>query len=201
MIHINLIGEAKRPTAVRRKKELSERLSGENTATILLLIAIIPGLLFAGFQYWSLRSELAEKTALAQQLQAEYDSLKSIIAEVEEFKRKKTELETKIGVINDLKVNQVGPVQVMEQVSRALPELVWLDRMEVSRTSIRLSGRGQNENAIANFVDNLDKVEGFNEPVFRVMRAAGAGVYTYDMVVSYSFKKPEPEGAEGASQV
>jgi type IV pilus assembly protein PilN len=201
MIHINLIGEGKRPTAVRKKKDLSERLSGENTAGILLVLTILPGLLFTGWEYWSLSSELKEKTAYAADLQRQYDSLKSIIKEVEDFKKKKAELERKIAVIEDLKVNQIGPVRVMESVSKALPELVWIDRMDVSRNAIRLVGRGQNENAIANFTDNLDKVEGFDEPIFRVMRAAGAGVYTYDMTISYTLKRPDAEGEDGASQV
>ncbi len=201
MIHINLISEGKRPTAVRKRKDLSERLSGENTAGILLLVAILPGILFTGWEFWSLRSELQEKTAYAADLKRQYDSLKSIIAEVEDFKNKKQELENKIQVIEGLKNNQRGPVEVMEQVSRSLPELVWLDRMDVNRNSIRLVGRGQNENAIANFIDNLDKVEIFDEPVIRVMRAAGGGVYTYDMSVSYTLKPPEGAGVGEASEV
>ena len=195
MIHINLIGEGKRPTAVRKKKDLGERLGGQNIAGILLLIMILPGLVFTGWEYWSLRTELQQKTAYAADLQRQYDALKSVIKEVEEFKRKKQELENKIHVINDLKVNQIGPVRVMESISKALPELVWLDRMDVNRNTIRLQGRGQNENAIANFVDNLDKVEGFNEPIFRVMRAAGSGVYAYDLTINYTLKQPEPETA------
>ena len=201
MIHINLISEGKRPTAVRKKKDISERLSGENTAGILLLLAILPGLLFTGWEFWSLRTDLKEKTAYASDLQRQYDALKSIIAEVEEFKKKKQELESKIRVINDLKINQIGPVKVMEHVSRSLPELVWMDRMDVNRNTIRLVGRGQNENAIANFVDNLDKVEGFNEPIFRRMNAAGGGIYTFDMTISYTLKPPEGEGSEKASEV
>jgi type IV pilus assembly protein PilN len=201
MIHINLISEGKRPTAVRKKKDLSERLSGENTAGILLLVAILPGLLFTGWEFWSLRADLKEKTAYAGDLQRQYDSLKSIIAEVEDFKKKKQELENKIRVIEDLKNNQRGPVQVMEQVSRSLPELVWLDRMEVNRNTIRLVGRGQNENAIANFIDNLDKVEGFDEPAIRAMRAVGGGIYNYDMTVTYTLKPPEGVGVGEASEV
>ena len=201
MIHINLISEGKRPTAVRKRKDISERLSGENTAGILLLLAILPGLLFTGWEFWSLRADLKEKTAYAADLQRQYDSLKSIIAEVEDFKKKKQELESKIRVIEDLKNNQRGPVQVMEQVSRSLPELVWLDRMEVNRNTIRLVGRGQNENAIANFIDNLDKVDIFDEPAVRVMRAAGAGTYSYDMSISYALKPPEGGGVGEASEV
>ena len=44
-----------------------------------------------------------------------------MIKEVEEYKAKKAELEHKIEVINDLKHNQRGPVQIMDQVSARCP--------------------------------------------------------------------------------
>ena len=111
----------------------------------------------------------------------------SVIKEVEDYKAKKSELERKIGVINDLKANQRGPVRVMDYVSRALPELLWLDRMKMSADSIELEGRAFNTNAVASFIENLDKVPEFDEPILKSTEQQGGGVYKYVINFHYSF--------------
>ena len=99
-----------------------------------------------------------------QAAQREVEALKQVIQEVEDYKIKKAELERKIDVINGLKANQRGPVQIMDQVSRALPELLWLSSLDVTPTTINLKGSAFNMSAVANFIDNLDKVDEFAEP-------------------------------------
>ena len=55
-------------------------------------------------------------------------------------------------LINQLKVNQRGPVRLMDEVSKALPDLLWLDRMECRGNSISLTGKALNPNAVANLL-------------------------------------------------
>src|SRR6202023_3993697 len=123
-------------------------------------------------------------------------ALQAVIKEVEDFKRKKKNLTDKIAVINELKSNQRGPVRVMDYISRALPELLWLDRLKMNASSIEIEGRAFNPNAVANFMDNLDKVPEFKEPVLKDTNAEG-NVYRFSIAFDYSFvpKKPVAEGA------
>ena len=74
--------------------------------------------------------------------QREYDRLKPIIAEVEAFKKKNAELKHKIEVIEQLKANQYGPVRVMDEVSKALPDLLWLTNMSLAGERAHASGAG-----------------------------------------------------------
>lgn len=197
MIKINLLAEGKRPVAVRKKKQIGVKVNQQNIAAILLLLGLIPGLAATGVYWWMLHSELDAKKAQVRDRQRQYDELKPIIAEVDEFKKKTALLEQKIDVINTLKSNQAGPVLIMDYVSRALPEMVWLDKMEVNNNTIKINGRATNENAVANFIDNLDKVEEFKEPVLRQMRATSNSLYSFEISISYVLKKAptEPEGA------
>lgn len=191
MIRINLLSEGRRPAAVRKTRGVS---LGERDWTNLSMIgAIVLGVLITLGYWWHLRQVSAgvqEEVAVAE---AEVERLRPILAEVEEFKAKQADLERKIEVITDLKNQQRGPVRVMDAVSRGLPELLWLDRMEVKQSQIQLTGRAFNVNAVSNFIENLDKVPEFQEPRLRITEESG-DVYQFTILVEYSLEAPEGEG-------
>ncbi|NNC39546.1 MAG: PilN domain-containing protein, partial [Acidimicrobiia bacterium] len=77
------------------------------------------------------------------------------------------------------------------------PELLWLDRMTASGQTITLSGRAFNTNAVANFLENLDRVPEFQEPVLQDASQTGQ---TYSFVIRFSFTHtPDTEGTDRAS--
>ncbi|HVR98908.1 MAG TPA: PilN domain-containing protein [Thermoanaerobaculia bacterium] len=200
MIKINLLSEGKR--AVRKAKRPALSLEGKNVGQWLLAAGALIGLLAFFLFWWMLRGELQQKQDEIQRAEAEVKRLESVIKEVEDYKQKKAELERKIGIINDLKANQRGPVRVMDYVSRALPELLWLDRMKMTASTIEIEGRAFNTNAVANFIENLDKVPEFEEPTLRDTTVQAGGVYKFVINFSYSFAPPAAPttaaGAEGA---
>ncbi|MCH9649871.1 MAG: PilN domain-containing protein [Deltaproteobacteria bacterium] len=198
MIKINLIGEGRRPTAVRKRRDLGASIKKENLGNYMFVAGLILGLLPLGAEWWVLKSREADKEAQAEVLKEEYDLLKPIIAQVNEFKKKKAVLTGKIETINNLKLNQKGPVQVMDRVSRALPELVWLNSMEVKAAQIILKGQARNENAVAAFIDNLDQVEEFQEPSLAHMRETRGGVYDFRITLGYNLVKPKAETTQAA---
>ncbi|MBV8199147.1 MAG: PilN domain-containing protein [Acidobacteria bacterium] len=193
MIKINLLSEGKRPAAVRKAK--TPGAASQDIAMWMLLVGAFIGVLAAAGYWWYLNSKLKEKQEEVVQAQKEVDALQAVIKEVEDFKRKKKNLADKIAVINELKSNQRGPVRVMDYISRALPELLWLDRLKMTASSIEIEGRAFNPNAVANFMDNLDKVPEFKEPVLKDTSAQGNGVYKFLVTFDYSFAPPKkPEG-------
>ncbi|HEX4496690.1 MAG TPA: PilN domain-containing protein [Thermoanaerobaculia bacterium] len=200
MIKINLLSEGKRPAAVR-KKGGGAKLEGRDLGQWMLLAGALIGLAAFGVSYWLQQQKNDAKAAEVATAQHEVDQLASVIKEVDDFKEKKAELERKIGVINDLKANQRGPVRVMDYVSRALPELLWLDTMTMKGDSIHLEGRAFNTNAVANFIDNLDKVPEFDEPTLKSTEAQAGGVYKFVVNLNFSFSghKPGTPGATAAS--
>lgn len=195
MIRINLLSEGKRPAAVRRTRPTSF-LAGENIALWgLLAVFLLLGVLPAAVWWWTTSDQVEENDARIVEAQREVDELAAIIAEVERFKAQQAELEHKIGVIEQLRENQKGPVRVMDQISRALPELLWLDRMEMRGAVINLSGRAFNSNAVASFLDNLDAVPEFQEPTLRDLQESSGGVYTFGVSFGFAFAPPQVEAA------
>ena len=197
MIKINLLSEGKRPAAVR-KKAGGSKLDGQDIGKWMLLVGALIGLIAFGATYWLQKQKNDAKEAEVAAAQREVDQLASVIKEVDDFKAKKGELERKIGVINDLKANQRGPVRVMDYISRALPELLWLDQMAMKGDSIHLEGRAFNINAVANFIDNLDKVPEFAEPTSKSNEQVG-GVYKFVINLNYSFAGHGKPGTAGAT--
>ena len=113
MIRINLVGEARKPVAVRS----SGASAGEGesrTADLAMLAVAVLGVLLALGHFLLLRYKVNEKVEQVAEAQVEVDRLEPIIKEVEAFKAKKARLENKVEVISDLKANQQGPVQVMD---------------------------------------------------------------------------------------
>src|SRR5688572_207964 len=127
---------------------------------------------------------------------AEAQKLEAIIAEVEAFQRRKDSLQSRIDLINQLKQNQKGPVRIMDRISQDLPDLVWLDRMNVNAGRIILNGRGLNPNAIANFVENVKNDPYFEEPELNNVNQVSAQplVYGFDMSFGFTYQ-PKTDGA------
>lgn len=185
MIKINLLSEGKRPAAVRRARATRESLPTD-LGQFLLLGAILLALVGC-VAYWFInRNQIRDTGREIDVAQTEYDKLEEVIKEVEAFKAKRAELEHKIDVITELKANQRGPVRVMDEISRAVPELLWLTDMQMSASQIKLRGQAYNNNAIASFTENLDRVPGFEEPDFKETKLGSAEVYDFAINLGFS---------------
>src|SRR6185436_18951445 len=160
MIKINLLSEGKR-TAVRKAKPTAALLEGKDIGQYLIAVGLVLGLIASGVYWWQLKGQVEEQQEQIAAAQAEVDALGAVIREVENYKTKKAELERKIGIINDLKANQRGPVRVMDYISKGLHALLWLDRTTMNATTIEVEGRAFNTNAVAAFIENMDKVPEF----------------------------------------
>ncbi|HYO14963.1 MAG TPA: PilN domain-containing protein [Thermoanaerobaculia bacterium] len=196
MIRINLLSEGKRAAVRKTKPAGGLKLEGQDVGQWMLAAGIILGLAALGGAWWLLDRQVEQKRAEVAAAEREVEALASVIKEVEDYKEKKSELERKIGIINDLKANQRGPVRVMDHISRALPELLWLDRMRMTSSVIEIEGRAFNTNAVANFIENLDKVPEFEEPTLKDTQEQAGGIYKFVINFTYSFAPRAPEGAE-----
>ena len=192
MIKINLLVEA-RAEKVARAPLISMGAAGLNNYILLGLLILAAA--FVGIRYWSLSSTLAAINKEMAENQREYERLKPIIAEVEAFKKKNAELKHKIDVIEQLKQEQYGPVRIMDEVSKALPELLWLTNMDVRGKVVSIRGEAMNEIAVANFISNLTASPFFAEPSLKVMSQSGQGVFSFDLSCNFTYKPREVSAA------
>jgi len=185
LIRINLLTEAK-AAAARKKAPLLP--TGARLNNVLFFGGLGLGLLYVivmGLTLLSRRNSLNEEIVKAR---LEADRLKSIIEEVKEYEDKKASLEAKIQLINSLKTNQKGPVRLMDEISRALPDLVWLTSLDVSGSQISMKGKTLSPNAVATYLENLKKSPFFAEPVFKSLGRDGGnlGTYSWEMTLVFN---------------
>ena len=205
MLRINLISEGKKVAGARSARLRSLNLGPDNIAVFALVVAFAIGALGYGIYWLTVDRHLASQRGEIADLQATVKELEEIIREVEYFEARRAELEKKIEVISGLRTSQRGPVRIMDQVSKALPEFLWLDSLTMSAAAVRLQGKAYTTSSVANFIENLDLVEEFQEPV---LRNATWRSNVYDFEVSFNFtpvpvNPPVGEGLdelEGAAQ-
>ena len=209
MIKINLVREGRAVRGAGAAPAAVTAMAGAtgvapaNLNNLIVIGLVGLGLVVAAVWWFVTNRTLANRQATVTERKAEADKLEAIIKEVEDFQRRKDSLQNRIDLINQLKQNQKGPVRIMDQISRDLPDLVWLDKMTVAGGSISISGRGLNPNAIANYVDNIKNDPYFEEPALsNVTEVAGKTlVYNFDMDFKFSYapKAPGQPGAPGAT--
>jgi type IV pilus assembly protein PilN len=162
---------------------------GANVNNILVVGLTIFGVLIAaGYWFWQKR-ERDSRLEIQAQRETEAKKLESIIAEVEDYQRRKDSLQNRIDLINQLKANQKGPVRIMDQISRDLPDLVWLDNMTIDAGRVSIAGRGLNPNAIALFIENIKNDAFFEEPTVGAVTQVSVSplVYTFDMNFAFTY--------------
>ncbi len=201
MIKINLVREGRAVRGAGAAPVMATAVAGAaapgNLNNIIIIALVALAVVIAG-GYWFIndrtRARRQEEVAVRK---AEADKLEAIIKEVEEFQRRKDSLQNRIDLINQLKQNQKGPVHIMDQISRDLPDLVWLDRMSIAAGRISVSGRGLNPNAIANFVENVKNDPYFEEPQLGNVTQVSTTplVYGYDMDFGFSYAPKVPGAA------
>lgn len=183
MIKINLVGEGRKVVASKPKARTGvsrPSLGGENLGNVLLAALGVASLVAVGVYWFMLSSTIKSNNEEIQNAERRVAELQEILDQVERFKQKEAELEQKIEVITDLKNSQQGPVRIMDELSRGLPDLLWLDRLELSNGQVSLAGRSFSWNAVANLTENLDSVPLFAEPVGPSVTQSGE-VYTFTL--------------------
>jgi type IV pilus assembly protein PilN len=185
LIRINLLTEAR---AAAARKKSGKVPTGARLNNLILLGGVALGLLYIGVMALILTSRSRHLDEQIGKAQEEVARLRSIIDEVKGYEVKKASLEAKIQLINNLKTNQRGPVRLMDEISRALPDLVWLTELTVSGSQVTLKGRTLSPNAVATYLENIKKSPFFAEPVFRNLgREAGSqGLYVWEMTLTFT---------------
>lgn len=86
----------------------------------------------------------------------------------------------RLRVLQDL---QRGRPRGLAVASRALPGLVWLDHLALEHQRLTIAGSAFHPDAVANFIENLDRTPTISEPILLDLFAAGDGTYRFFLQV------------------
>jgi len=145
MIRINLL-----PVRAAQKKE---KLISQ---IVVLSVTLVATALICGGLQAMLSSKIAERREQIQEADREIASLNKKIGEVDKIKKLTADLENKRKVLASLEAARSGPVRLLDELSRAIPEKVWIDSFQVSGGNVSISGSGLTEEDVAVFLKALD---------------------------------------------
>ncbi len=159
MIRINLL-------AVERalpRRRLTFDLGEKTTALSSLILVVAVGLIVS--QFFSVRVESREVDLNLIAAQEENQRQQELLAQVRQFQELEAQLQLRITLIQELQRGQGGPVQMLDQISRNLPDSLWLTELRQDGDVLVILGRAMTLTALSDFVANLERSGYFIPPV------------------------------------
>ena len=159
MIRINLIAVERERTRKRVLIPAAHRVTAG--ATVILLGTA----LLIGWWFWSLRQESTRVDADLVRAESETRQIRSVLEQVRKFESQRALLQQRVTLIEQLRKGQYAPVHLLDEISKSLPDRLWLSEMEQTGGDFAISGVTDSLTAVSDFVANLESTKWFKKPV------------------------------------
>jgi type IV pilus assembly protein PilN len=147
MIRINLL-----------PKEQRIRRAPVNTTRVLAAVGAVIMLLAMAYGWYWLNGEVGRLETAIQQTRADLKRYEELAKQVDKYRVEKKRLEEKIQMIETLVAAQAGPVRLLDELSKALPNEVWLTAFTRTGKRLEISGVAFSNFNVATLMTNLGKV-------------------------------------------
>jgi type IV pilus assembly protein PilN len=195
LIRINLLQERKAPAPGKVKTaSVASGTPGGFQAYVLLLLFAGGAAFACAFLGWMKHSEIKELDRLIAADEKRQQDLQAIKRQVDEFQAKKTTLENKVTLIEKLKLDQKGPVHMLDEISKSLPDFVWLTNMDQAGSNLKFKGQANGLTAVADFISALQRSGWFPNADLGGSTATKENLVNFD--VNAVFKDPEVAAKE-----
>ena len=195
MIRINLIGE-------RRKQLITLKTpSGPPKSSFLVILFLGVFVAAGGYLYWRYQSLSQEEQDLQNQLmQAQREKLhkQQLLKEIDSFEKRRKTLEARIAIIDQLKKNQLGPIEWLNGLSQAVgqSQAVWLNAVNQSGNHMTIEGVATSLNGVANFASTLKGAGVFSNVTINETQITNVmGLDGYSFSISCDTKSATPTPA------
>jgi type IV pilus assembly protein PilN len=150
MIRINLLGverpKARKPTTI---------LDANQRTTFGCVLVFGLTLLGVSAWYWSLSREAARLETEIATAQQEMVRLQAVLEEIKRAEARRTQLQERVKIIGELRRGQSVPVQLLDHISRSVPDMLWLTALDQKADAVSIEGRTTTLISLADFVGNL----------------------------------------------
>jgi type IV pilus assembly protein PilN len=203
MIRINLLA------VERGKTKRTVMIPAVHRVTIVASLILIGTALLVGWWFWSLRTTSARLDEEIVKGERETQQLRSVLAQVQKFEARKAQLQQRVTLIEELRRGQGGPVHILDEISKAIPDRLWLTALDQKGEEFKLDGITTSMTGLADFVANLETSRWFKKPIDIIDSQVQADKVAGDMFkfsVKATFYNPDappppppppPTGARG----
>jgi len=194
MIRINLLAVDR-----DKKKKKAVTLQAGQKMTIGCSLILMLAVLFIGWRYWALSRESAQLDADIAAAQQETTRLHSIIQQVQQFEQRKAQLQQRVVLIEQLRKGQSGPVHMLDQISRALPPMLWLTELKQNDEGVLIDGRCTAVTNLTDFVSNLE-ASGYFKKSIDIVSSQSETVSSVGEMIKFSIRAQFQPPAEQAKK-
>jgi len=197
MIRINLLGGERQVKKRAIVLDLGKRLT---LACSLLLVMTAVGV---GYWYYSLTQQSTQVDADIASARQEQARLQSIIREVAAFNQQRAQLQQRVALIEQLRGGQSVPVQLLDAVSKSVPDMLWLTDLEQKGSGLTIQGQSTTLISLSDFVGNLGNTSLLVKPIeivdSKVETVGGTGPGSGVDLIKFTVKAQLAPSAKAAS--
>jgi type IV pilus assembly protein PilN len=155
MIRINLLKpetkDIREPVAAPGVIEEAAK-KGPNIGSLIFLVLIIA----LGAFFFVQKKAFDRENALLAKARQEKSQLQYVEAKLEEQRKARESLNQKITLIESLNAQRDLAPRLMDELSRRLPDWVWLTEVTYDAKGIQIKGRALSNNLIADYISALE---------------------------------------------
>ena len=182
MIRINLLGVSKSKSKHGAASAASMDVGSLGSPAMKILVVLVVAAVF-NLGYWYKLDKQAKTIALQmQQAEQQNRELAEVKARYLERQREAQNYKRRVDVIDQLRANQTGPVDLLNTVGATVngTEAVWLNNLKDQGASVDIEGMALSTDAVANLITNLQKTgyfrnieikETFQDETYKEMQA------------------------------
>jgi type IV pilus assembly protein PilN len=124
--------------------------------------------------------------------EAEIKRLEELIGEVNQFEAERQRLLKQLEVIRDLEKGKTGPVKALDTLATVIPKRIWIDSLQQSGQTIKLTGYGVENADISDFMNALEKSPMFSDIKLQVSEKVvqfGQPIYKFNLTTNVNYSK------------
>jgi type IV pilus assembly protein PilN len=159
MIRINLLVVDRQRARSRMLIPAALKVTIGATVILLATAALI------GWWFWSLRIQSLQLDEDLLVAEAETRQVRSVLEQVRKFESQKALLQQRVTLIEQLRTGQYAPVHVLDEISKSLPDRLWLNELTQTGQEFTIGGMTDSLTAVSDFVANLESTRWFKKPV------------------------------------
>lgn len=189
MIQINLLPVRE----ARRKADMQQHL-------LLLGFAVAASLAACLLAEVAMLARISSAEMRVTSLNEQISGFQTQLTQVEDFKKKASEIERKLGVIRKLDLSRSGPVRLLDELASRSPQKLWITSLHTEGARIQLKGMSLDTELIADFLNKLNESRYIKDVELKSTELAEAsGLKLNSFQVTAVLTSPEAEASKPAA--
>ena len=160
MIRINLLAVER-----ERTKRKSTGISVAQRVTLACSLILVVTAAGVGWWFWSLGQQSAQLDRDILAAEQEIQRLRSVLGQVQQFETQRVQLRQRVALIEELQRGRSAPVHMLDEISRSVPDRLWLTSIDQIEGALTIEGRTTVLTALSDFVASLESSGYFKRPV------------------------------------